>query len=300
MLKLIEKNPLILLFIQPVFMASNLVVARGAVDFLPPISLAFWRWVLAFLILFAFTFREIFKKKKYIRKELFNLFFLGLTSAGICGAFPFIAGTTTTVLNMGIIYSSSPIFIVLFSYIVFQINLNFKQIIGFILSLFGVLYITCNGSFQVIQSLDFNSGDFWILGASISWALYSVYQIKFKTEFTIFARVTLISFFGILSLMPFLLIEDLFFFEPVLNKKAVLWVIFAAISPSIIAFFLYANLQERVGANIAGLVVYLYPVYGSIYGYFIFSEQFEIYHAVGAMLVLLGIYFCKNFKKKNE
>ena len=96
-------------------MASNLIVARGAVEYLPPISLAFWRWVLAFIILFLFTHKEIIEKFKYFKKEFFNIFFLGATSAGICGAFPFIAGTTTTVVNMGIIYSSSPIFIVLFS-----------------------------------------------------------------------------------------------------------------------------------------------------------------------------------------
>ncbi|MDA8548673.1 EamA family transporter, partial [Candidatus Pelagibacter bacterium] len=45
----------LLLFIQPIFMASNLVVARGGVEFVPPISLAFWRWTIVFLILLPFT-----------------------------------------------------------------------------------------------------------------------------------------------------------------------------------------------------------------------------------------------------
>jgi hypothetical protein len=75
LIKLIEKNPLILLFIQPIFMASNLIVARGAADTLPPISLAFWRWILAFVILFLFTHNEIIKKFRYIKKELLNIFF---------------------------------------------------------------------------------------------------------------------------------------------------------------------------------------------------------------------------------
>ena len=280
-------------------MASNLIVARGAVDYLPPISLAFWRWVVAFLILFVFTHKEIFEKKKYIQTEFFQIFFLGATSAGICGAFPFIAGTTTTVLNMGIIYSSSPIFIVLFSFLVFKNNLTIIQIIGFILSLFGVLFISCKGSLNVLLNLNFNSGDFWILGASISWALYSVYQIKFKSNFSIFARVTLISLLGTLSLFPFLFVESYFFYEPNFNNDALNWVLFAAISPSIIAFFLYANLQKKVGTNLAGFVVYLYPIYGSIYGYLIFDESFKFYHVIGAIFVISGIYFCRNlnFKK---
>ena len=56
-------------------------------------------------------FEEIIKKKKQFKSEFLKLFFLGLTGCGICGAFPFIAGMSTTMANMGIIYTSSPIFI---------------------------------------------------------------------------------------------------------------------------------------------------------------------------------------------
>ena len=44
--------PYLLLFIQPIFMASNIIVARGGVEYVPPVSLAFWRWLTVFVILF--------------------------------------------------------------------------------------------------------------------------------------------------------------------------------------------------------------------------------------------------------
>ena len=62
-----------MLFIQPVFMASNIIVARGGVEYVPPVSLAFWRWITVFLILFPFFFNEIIKKKKQFKKESFKL-----------------------------------------------------------------------------------------------------------------------------------------------------------------------------------------------------------------------------------
>ena len=111
-----------LLFIQPIFMASNLVVARGGVEYVPPISLAFWRWTLVFLILLPFTYASLKKNFKVMKKEYKKLFFLGATGCGVCGAFPFLAGQTTTVTNMGIIYTSSPIFIILISSIFFNDN----------------------------------------------------------------------------------------------------------------------------------------------------------------------------------
>ena len=111
--------PYLLLFIQPIFMASNLVVARGGVEYVPPISLAFWRWTIVFSILLLFNFQTLVNKTKIIKKEIKKLLFLGAMGCGVCGAFPFLAGQTTTILNMGIIYTSSPIFIILISYLFF-------------------------------------------------------------------------------------------------------------------------------------------------------------------------------------
>ena len=96
-------------------MASNLIVARGGVDYVPPISLAFWRWAAVFLILLPFTFNSLKKNFRFVKQEFKRIFFIGSMGCGVCGAFPFLAGQTTTVTNMGIIYSSSPIFIILIS-----------------------------------------------------------------------------------------------------------------------------------------------------------------------------------------
>ena len=132
--------PYLLLFIQPVFMASNIIVARGGVEYVPPVSLAFWRWLTVFLILMPFFFEEIFKKKKQFKFEAPKLFFLGFTGCGICGAFPFIAGMSTTMANMGIIYTSSPIFIIFLSVLFFKDKINFSRIIGLIFHSSGPLH----------------------------------------------------------------------------------------------------------------------------------------------------------------
>ena len=71
-----------LLFIQPLFMASNLIVARGGVEFVPPISLAFWRWTFVFLFLLPFTYVSLKKNYKVIIIEYKKLFFLG--AMGCC------------------------------------------------------------------------------------------------------------------------------------------------------------------------------------------------------------------------
>jgi drug/metabolite transporter (DMT)-like permease len=294
-----KKNNLLafsLLFIQPIFMASNLIVARGGVEYVPPISLAFWRWTVVFLILLPFTYISLRKSYRIMKKEYKKLFFLGATGCGVCGAFPFLAGQTTTVTNMGIIYTSSPVFIILISGIFFNEKINLTKIIGLIACLIGVFAIIIKGDLSLLIDLNFTIGDLWMLAAAIGWALYSIYLFYWKTKLEIFQRFTLIAFFGAVSLLPFYISEEIFFERTIFNKEFFMWVIFAAVSPGIVAFTLYTMAQKKLGASLTGFTLYIFTIYGAIYGYFLFEEKLENYHLVGTMLVFFGIYLAK---KKN-
>ena len=278
-------------------MASNLIVARGGVEFVPPISLAFWRWLVVFFILFSFNFIVLKRNFIIIKKEYKRLFFLGLMGCGVCGAFPFIAGQTTTIVNMGIIYTSSPIFIILISFIFFNEKITFYKIIGLISCLIGVLIIIIKGNLSLLIKLNFTSGDLWMLGASIGWALYSIYLFYWKTELSVFPRFTLIALFGAVSLFPFYILEQNYIAETIFDLNFFVWVFFAAISPGIIAFSLYTLTQKYLGASTAGFTLYIFTVYGAFYGIIFFEEKLQIYHYIGTLLVFLGIYLVKQKKK---
>ncbi len=274
-------------------MSSNLIVARGGVEFVPPISLAFWRWTFVFIILLPFTYFSLKKNYSIIKKEYKKLFFLGSMGCGVCGAFPFLAGETTTVTNMGIIYTSSPIFIILISAIFFQEKINFLKIIGLISCLIGVFAIIIKGDLDLLINLNFTIGDLWMLAAAVGWALYSIYLFYWRSELSIFQRFTLVSFFGALSLLPFYIAEEFLVARTVFNEEFYMWVLFAAISPGIIAFTLYTQAQKSLGASLTGFTLYIFTIYGAIYGYFIFDEKLETFHYVGTALVFLGVYLAK-------
>ena len=278
-------------------MASNLVVARGGVEYVPPISLAFWRWFFVFVILLFFNYQIILKNIKYLKKEYKKLFFLGIMGCGVCGAFPFMAGTTTTVANMGIIYTSSPIFIILISSYFYKERLNIFQLLGLVLCFAGVISIIAKGDMSLLVGLTFTSGDLWMLGAAVGWALYAVFLLNWKSKFSLFSRFTIIAFFGAISLLPFSLFENYFIRSVIFNNNFYFWTIFAAISPGIIAFSLYTQVQKNLGASITGFTLYLFTVYGAFYGIVIFGEQLESYHYYGASLVFAGMFLVR---KKNN
>ena len=280
-------------------MASNLIVARGGVEYVPPISLAFWRWAVVVLILLPFTYLPLINNFNIIKKEFKKLFFLGAMGCGVCGAFPFLAGETTTVTNMGIIYTSSPIFIILISAIFFNEKINFMKIIGLISCLIGVFAIIIKGDLNLLLNLNFTIGDLWMLAAAIGWALYSIYLFYWKSELPIFQRFTLVAFFGAISLLPFYIIEEVVVQRTSFNLQFFLWVVFAAISPGIIAFTLYTQAQKSLGASLTGFTLYVFTIYAAIYGFIFFDEKLETFHYIGTVLVFIGVYLAKkNYETK--
>ena len=139
-----------------------------------------------------------------------------------------------------------------------------------------------------------------MLGASIGWALYTIYLFHWKSKLPLLERFTLISMFGAISLFPFFLIENYFFEETKYDFNFLIWVLFAAVSPSVIAFLLYNHVNKKLGASVTGSVLYLYTVYGALYGYFFFDEKLYIYHLIGTVMVFIGIYLIKNKANENK
>ena len=199
--------------------------------------------------------------------------------------------------NMGIIYTSSPIFIIAISVLFFKDKINLSRIAGLILCLTGVIMIICKGDLTFLINFKFTSGDLWMLGAAIGWAVYSIFLINWKSKFSLMARFTLIAFFGAICLLPFYIIEESFFFDTIFDNNFLFWVLFAAISPGIIAFTLYTKVQKFVGASLAGFTLYIFSIYSAIYGIILFGESLLSFHYYGAGLVFSGVYLARKMVK---
>ena len=200
---------------------------------------------------------------------------------------------STTMANMGIIYTSSPIFIIVLSVLFFGDKINLSRVTGLVLCLSGVLIIICKGDFTYLVNFKFTAGDLWMLGAAVGWAIYSIFLINWKSSFSLMARFTLIALFGAISLFPFYLIDESYFFDTAFNNNFIFWILFAAISPGIIAFTLYTKVQKYVGASLAGFTLYIFSIYTAIYGIILFDESLLSFHYYGAALVFIGIYLTR-------
>jgi len=254
------------------------------------VALAFWRWTFALGLLLPFTATALWRYRSAILREWRDFVILGALGMGACGAFVYIGADTTSATNIGLIYSVSPILIVILARVFYDEALSALQGIGVLLSLLGVIAIVCRGEWEVLASLSFAVGDFWIVGAMVAWAIYCIMLQHRPSALPMMARFTAIVIGGILVLLPFTLAEGLSGELPALEARSFLIVAFLAVVPSFGAYQVYGLVQRTLGAGPTSLLMYLFPLYNGVLAFLILGERLHSYHLIGAALVLPGIY----------
>lgn len=279
-----------LLFITPLFFCVNILVARVSYDIISPFLLAGIRWIVAASILTAFSYKELKAQKRFIWEEKGTLLVLGFFGMFVCGAFVYIGSQTSTATNIGILFSVSPVAIVLLARFFFKEKLSNLQWIGISIAIIGVVLILSKGRLKNLLELDFEKGDWWIFISSLGWAIYSL-RLKFsETKFTPLARLTLIAWFGVVTMIPFMIYEYGQLTQSIITWKVTFSIIILALIPSLLAYQSYGFVQTNLSASTAGIIMYLVPFYNGVLAYLILGETIENYHLIGGLITIVGVW----------
>lgn len=280
----------ILLLFFPAMFSANMIVAKAMADLFPPMSLAFWRWLLALLVLGACCWPSLVRFRHQILAEWFEFLILGALGMGVCGAFVYLGAMTTSATNIGIIYASAPIFIILMARAFFAEKLSYLQLFGVGVCLIGVVFILSQGKITTLFALEFVAGDLWIVGASCGWAGYSILQKYRPSKLPMLVRMCGITLGGVVCLLPFTVFEVSQQGWPTLSEKILLNMAILVFICSLGAYLIYYFVQTHIGASRAGLAMYLAPIYNTIMAWFILGETPLPFHYVGAAMILAGIF----------
>jgi len=187
--------------------SGNFIIARGLNESIPPISLAFWRWVVAVVVFLPFALKPLIVEW-YILKE--NIPYLSITSLlgiTIFNTLIYFAGHTTTAINLSLISITFPVFIVILSRIFFRELLTINKGIGIILVATGVVWLITKGSPSKLLNISFAIGDVWMLVAAITFAIYSILLKRKPKELSIWAFQLSTFILGLIFLFPFYIWE---------------------------------------------------------------------------------------------
>lgn len=279
-----------LIYIAPALWSVNYLVGRSAVDTVAPHALAFGRWLIAFLLLGAISWREIAAHPIAIRRDWKQCLVLGALGMWICGAFVYVGARTTVATNISLIYSTSPVMIALASRFVLKERMGAIQFLGVALAFVGVLHIVVKGRWSGLGQVEFTVGDAWILVAMLSWTVYSLLLKAWPSPFGPSARLTLIMAGGLVVLAPLTVVEALLFMPTQVSWASLGYVLAVALFPGLGAYLAYSFMQRELGAARVGVVLYLGPIYAAAAAWLVLGEPVLDFHWVGAALILPGIY----------
>ena len=280
-----------MLIFATLFWAGNFVVGKIAfLENVPPFSLTFFRWFLVWLILIPFTYKEFFNLKKIIFQNIPLLFFLGLTSVGLFNSFIYNALNFTQVINASLFNAVIPAVIILFCFLFKLDKTNKFQLLGLMLTIFGILSIITKLNLKILLTLDFNKGDILMMGAVITWGLYSAFLKKIKFKVSLLTFVHILCTFGLISLIPQFLYEFLQGETVKVNSTFVYSLLYLAIFPSVGSYYCWAGAVSIIGANRAGIFLSLIPLFSAVMAILFFQEKFQFYHFIGSILTLFGLF----------
>jgi drug/metabolite transporter (DMT)-like permease len=281
----------LLLWTVPALWSSNYLIARAAHGVIAPHQLAFFRWLLALLLMLPFCWHAFAKAPAgWWRKEWPVLLLLGALGMWICGAWVYLGGQTTSAMNIGLIYATTPIGIALVSVWLGHEKLSRAQCLATALALMGVLHVVLKGDWSNLMALRFSAGDGWVLCASLSWVAYSLLLARKPSVLPPQARLAAIAAGGLLVLAPFTLLEAALLPSPPWSWAAFGLVLAAALLPGAMAYSAFSYVQQHLGPARTALMTYIAPLYAAVLAWALLGEPPQPHHALGAALILPSIW----------
>jgi drug/metabolite transporter (DMT)-like permease len=288
----------VFLVLAVLFWSGNFVAGRYISNDIEPMELSFYRWFFVLVLLLPYILINYKELLIGFKKDTILLIVFG--SLGIAGfnTFLYYGLQTTTATNALLINSSTPIFIILISSIIFRTLITKVQALGIFLSTFGVLYLILKGDINHILELKFTPGDLWIIASALDWALYSV-LLRFKPkELTSFGFFSITTIIGVFILYIVFTLQGYSFNFSFIESKNVLYsLIYIVIFPSILSFYFWNMATVEIGANKAGQSAHLMPIFGATLAYIFLDEVMHFYHIIGLIFIAIGIYLSMFLKR---
>ena len=283
----------LLLTVPPLMWAGNAVVGRLAADLIPPMTLNFLRWVIAFLILLPIAW-QILRPTSTLWPAWRRYLLLGFLGVGCYNALMYLALHSSTPLNVTLVGASVPVWMLLIGTLFFKQRITRLQLIGSLLSIAGVMVVLSRGELARLAQIEFVAGDFYMVLASIAWAFYSWLlsqpkdSVDIRNDWAAFLMAQMVFGLGWAGLFAG--------GEWAMTTAQITWgwplvavLAYVAVGPAILAYRCWGVGVHRVGPAMASFFANLTPLIAAVLSAAFLGELPRLYHAVAFLLIVGGI-----------
>lgn len=270
--------------------SGNFILSRGVISKIGPVSFAFYRWLLASLLIAPLAWPQLRAAFRFFLQNKFYLFAVALTGIAIFNTCVYIAGHHTSAINMALIgTTSSPVFATVMAVVFLKERLTFARLAGMLLCLSGILLLLSGGSLQQLAAFRFSRGDLWILAGAFAFAVYSILVKRKPATLPPVAFLFVVFALGTFLLFPFYLYES--HYTPATDWSWPLGaaILYVALGASVISFLCWNNAIQTLGATRTVLFGNLIPVFSTLEAVALLHESITAIHIYSGILVIAGI-----------
>ena len=292
----------LMLCVPPLLWAGNAVVGRLAIGSIPPLWLNAGRWAVALLLLLPLGWRAFgtAQRRAQITTNLPHLAWLSLTGVGAYNALQYLALQTSTPLNVTLIAASSPVWMLTIGALFYGERPRREQVIGAALSLIGVAVVLSRGEPAALLRLQLVSGVLLMLGAILSWCVYSwllarppaglAGERRPDWHWSEFLSIQIALGLGWATVAAG--VGE--WLQP--TAQAIAWtpwlvaaVLYVAIGPSLIAYRLWGLGVAQAGPALAAFFANLTPLFAALLSAALLGEWPQAFHGLAFALIVAGI-----------
>lgn len=283
-----------LLLVPPLLWAGNATVGRLIHELISPMTLNFLRWVLAFFLLLPLAY-PVLKLQSPVWPRWKRYGLLGFLGVGCYNSLQYLALKTSTPINVTLVASSTPVFMLGLGALFFKQRIRKRQLVGAALSIAGVLLVLCRGDVQALAQVELVMGDVFVLIATAAWAWYSWLlaqpndppEVRSNWAYFLMAQMA----FGLVWSGSFTAAEWL-----TAEGGVMVWgwplaaaLVYVAVGPALLAYRCWGLGVQQVGPSVAGFFANLTPLFAAFMSTLVLGELPQIYHAAAFVLIVGGI-----------
>ncbi len=270
--------------------SGNFIISRGVNQQIGPVSLAFYRWLMATVIISPFAWKKYIAEKKLVRDNWKYLAWVSLSGIALFNTCVYVAGHYTTAINMALIgTTSSPVFATIMAVIFLKEKMNAFRITGMIICMAGILLLISRGSLQILASFHFSTGDLWVLAGAFAFAVYNILVRKRPKILSPLNFLFVIFAAGTIMLFPAFVIESWVGVPTQWSLSLMSAILYLGAGTSVIAFLCWNIALHSLGAGRTVLFGNLIPVFSALEAVLLLGEKITQIHIISGVLVIAGL-----------
>ena len=278
------------LVLTAIFWGGTFVAARIVAQDVGPFSASFLRFFAASLFLIALILRKEGQLPRLRRHQIIPAILLGMTGVFGLNVCFFNGMKTIAAGRASLIMSTNPVFIALFSALLFREKLNPGKIIGIALCLCGAIIVISRGNLLALFTGGVGQGELFIMGNVVCWVAYTLIGKAIMKDLTPLAAVTWSALIGTVALLPLALLENITELSGGFSLTDWTGIFYLAFFATVLSFFWYYQGIQAIGLSRASVFMTLTPVIGIFLGWMFLGEAVNFSLLAGAALVIGGVY----------